>query len=115
MSRIDAHNNVSFELNKNLEMKDFIVIPDLRVKFLFAPIIDANMTTETRKVDTDAGDPPQTDSSAPLVFQCSTCSQIVADSFSWVCSHRQLNSITVAGTRLLLCNQCSRHESRDSK
>lgn len=35
---------------------------------------------------------------APLVFQCSTCSQIVADSFAWVCSHRQLNSFTVAGT-----------------
>ena len=48
---------------------------------------------------TEAQDPaPQSGTSPPLVFQCSSCSQIVADSFSWVCSHRQLNSFTTAGT-----------------
>jgi hypothetical protein len=47
---------------------------------------------------TEGQDPtPQSGTSPPLVFQCSSCSQIVADSFSWVCSHRQLNSFTTAG------------------
>jgi hypothetical protein len=56
---------------------------------------------------TEAQEPaPQSGTSPPLVFQCSSCSQIVADSFSWVCSHRQLNSFTTAGTHFLF-NQVS--------
>jgi hypothetical protein len=55
------------------------------------------MTTETSNAEVQ-DPPPPTDAPNPLVFSCSTCSQIVADSFSWVCSHRQLNSFTLAGT-----------------
>eukprot|EP00729_Bicosta_minor_P000834 gene834-493_t len=32
---------------------------------------------------------------APLVFQCRGCRAIVGDSFSWVCSDPELNSITL--------------------
>lgn len=34
---------------------------------------------------------------APLVFQCKQCRAIVGDSFSWVCSLQELESITLSG------------------
>ena len=55
------------------------------------------MTTPTGVIEQPVTDPS---TSSTLVFQCSTCSQIIADSFSWVCSHRQLNSFTVSSGNL---------------
>jgi hypothetical protein len=60
----------------------------------------SSMATTTQNLEAQDV-PPQSGTSPPLVFQCSSCSQIVADSFSWVCSHRQLNSFTTAGIQSL--------------
>ncbi|EGD81475.1 hypothetical protein PTSG_02193 [Salpingoeca rosetta] len=34
---------------------------------------------------------------APLVFQCAACRAVVGDSFAWVCSDQDLNTITLTG------------------
>jgi hypothetical protein len=53
-------------------------------------IITMTMATTEQAVP-DPSPPKNT-----VVFQCVECLQIVADSLSWVCSHTQLNSFTVA-------------------
>lgn len=44
----------------------------------------------------DAGADGEVD--APLVFQCSKCRTIVGDSFSWVGSDKEMNTISLKGT-----------------
>ncbi|OLL25788.1 Kinetochore protein mis18 [Neolecta irregularis DAH-3] len=38
----------------------------------------------------------QEQSRPPIAFQCAKCFRIVGDSWSWVCSHRELNSISLS-------------------
>lgn len=40
-------------------------------------------------------EPQEQEVAAPLVFMCKACGSIVADSWSWVCSNQDLNSITL--------------------
>jgi hypothetical protein len=34
----------------------------------------------------------------PLIFQCKKCKTVVGDTFSWICSDAELNSITLSST-----------------
>lgn len=36
------------------------------------------------------------DIDAPLVFQCSQCREIIGDTFAWICSDQELNTITLS-------------------
>jgi hypothetical protein len=38
----------------------------------------------------------QTEVTAPLVFQCSECRQIVGDSFNWVVADEELQALTLS-------------------